>query len=197
MGTSDKHDLNLLQQGSAEGFERLFFQYSGKLYNFMLKLSSGDTYLAEEITQRTFIKIWDIHEQINPTRSFISYLCTIAKNMLLNEYEHQTVEFVYREYASKFLSAKENNVTPEKELNRNLLEKYINQLTEELPPARKQIFILSRKEMLSNKEIAQKLNLSESTVHTQLSKALSFMKENLARYYDEILVLAIFYNIVN
>lgn len=197
MGTSDKHDLNLLQQGSAEAFERLFFQYSGKLYNFMLKLSSGDTYLAEEITQRTFIKIWDIHEQINPSRSFISYLCTIAKNMLLNEYEHQTVEFVYREYASKFLSAKENNVTPEKELNRNLLEKYINQLTEELPPARKQIFILSRKEMLSNKEIAQKLNLSESTVHTQLSKALSFMKENLARYYDEILVLAIFYNIVN
>lgn len=193
---TDKNDIKLLREGSSDAFERLFHQYGGKLYNFLLKLSSGDTYLAEEIVQRTFIKIWDTHAQINPDKSFISYLCTIAKNMLMNEYEHQVVEYVYREYVSKYSSIKES-ITPENDLNRNLLEEYIDRLTEQLPPARRKIFILSRKEMLSNKEIAKKLNITESTIQTQLSKALSFMKEHLARHYKEILLLIFFCNFVN
>ncbi|MBK5722828.1 RNA polymerase sigma-70 factor [Dysgonomonas sp. Marseille-P4677] len=196
MFVRDKYDIELLQQGSSEAFERLFHQYGGKLYNFILKLSSGDTYLAEEIVQRTFIKIWDTRSQIDSNKSFISYICTIAKNMLMNEYEHQMVEYIYKEYVSKFVSTK-YNITPENELNRKLLEEYIDKLTEELPPARRQIFVMSRKEMLSNKEIAERLNISESTIQTQLSKALSFMKEHLARYYKEILLLLISSHFVN
>ncbi|WP_080904734.1 RNA polymerase sigma-70 factor [Parabacteroides sp. Marseille-P3160] len=193
---NERDDIELLQQGHAEAFERLFHQYAGKLYNFLLKLSSGDTYLAEEIVQRTFIKIWDTHTQINPNKSFGFYLCTIARNMLMNEYQHQTAEFLYKEYASKYLSTKDN-VTPEKVLSKNLLQEYIDQLTEMLPPARKQIFVMSRKEMLSNKEIAEKLNISESTIQTQLSKALAFMKERLSLYYKDILLIILFHNIVN
>lgn len=196
MIVDDKYDLRLLQEGSSDAFERLFHQYGGKLYNFLLKLSSGDTYLAEEIVQRTFIKIWDMHTQINPDKSFISYLCTIAKNMLMNEYEHQVVEYVYKEYISKYFSVEEN-ITPENELSKKLLEEYIDKLTEQLPPARREVFILSRKEMLSNKEIAEKLNITESTIQTQLSKALNFMKEQLAHYYKEILLLIFFCDFVN
>lgn len=196
MIVDDKYDIELLRRGSSDAFERLFHEYGGKLYNFLMKLSSGDTYLAEEIVQRTFIKIWDTHSQINPDKSFISYLCTIAKNMLLNEYEHQVVEYVYKEYISKYFSMEER-VTPENELSKNLLEEYIDKLTEQLPPARREVFILSRKEMLSNKEIAEKLNITESTIQTQLSKALSFMKEQLALYYKEILLLIFVCDFVN
>lgn len=193
---NEKSDIELLRQGSPQAFERLFHQHSAKLYNFMMKVSSGDTYMAEEIVQRTFVKIWDIHEQVNPNKSFISFLCTIAKNMLMNEYKHQTVEYVYQEYISNYFSGK-NNVTPEKELDKKLLETYIDSLIDKLPPARRQIFILSRKEMLSNKEIAEKLNITESTIQTQLSKALSFMKTHLGRYFNEILFFVLFYNLVN
>lgn len=196
MLNNEKHDVELLRQGSSVAFERLFHQYGGKLYNFLLKISAGDKYLAEEIVQRTFIKIWNTHSQVNPNKSFISYLCTIAKNMLMNEYEHQTVEYLYREYVFKYLSLS-NQVTPDKELGRNLLEEYIDQLTEKLPPARRQIFIMSRKQMMSNKEIAEKLNITESTIQTQLSKALAFMKEQLQDYYKEILLLVLFTNLVN
>jgi len=51
--------------------------------------------------------------------------------------------------------------------------------------------VLSRKEGLSNKQIAHKLNISESTIETQLSKALSFMKGQLKQHYDHILVILI------
>jgi len=188
---SERNTLLRLQEGSSEAFEDLFHKHGGKLYNFLLKLSSGDTYMAEEIVQRTFVKIWETHTSVNPDKSFISYLCTIAKNMLMNEYEHQTVEYVYRDYVLKRHSNTDN--TTEKEVNRNLLEEYIDSLIEKLPSARKQVFILSRKEMLSNKEIAEQLQISESTVQTQLSKAVAFMKEHLSKYYNHMLSLMLMF----
>lgn len=190
---AEKDILLKLQNGSSEAFEELFHMYGGKLYNFILKLSSGDTYLAEEMVQRTFIKIWETHSAINPDKSFISYLCTIGKNMLVNEYEHQSVEYIYREYILKLYSHGENDT--EKEVNKNLLEELVDSLIEKLPPARKRIFVLSRKEMLSNKEIAEKLQISISTVQTQLMKAVSFMKEHLAKYYDHILLIILVFDL--
>lgn len=185
MESFDEKDLELLQKGSPEAFERLFHLYGGKLYNFILKLSSGNKYLAEEMVQRTFIKVWETRNFINPNKSFISYLCTIAKNMLINEYERQTVEYIYKGYILKSCTEGENNL--DGIVDKNILEEYIDSLIEKLPPARKQIFVLSRKEMLSNKEIAEKLQISESTIQTQLSKATSFMKKHLAKYCDQIL----------
>jgi RNA polymerase sigma-70 factor (ECF subfamily) len=154
-----------------------------------MKVSKGDSYMAEELVQRTFIKVWETREYVNPDKSFISYLCTIAKNMLLNEYEHQTIQFIYEEYIK--VKTAENEDSTEKEIDKKLLEEYIDKLADKLPPKRKQIFILSRKEGLSNKEISKQLNISESTIETQLSKALSFMKSQLILHYDNILVILI------
>jgi len=95
MPLSEKEELELLKKGSSPSFESLYHRYSGKLYNFVMKVSKGDSYIAEELVQRTFIKVWETKEYVNPDKSFISYLCTIAKNMLLNEYEHQTIQFIY------------------------------------------------------------------------------------------------------
>jgi len=192
---SERNILLRLREGSPEAFEDLFHRHAGKLYNFLLKLSSGDTYMAEEITQRTFVKIWETHTSVHPDKSFISYLCTIAKNMLMNEYEHQTVQYVYQNYILKYHSDTDN--TTEKEVNKNLLEEYIDSLIEKLPPARKQVFILSRKKMLPNKEIAEQLQISESTVQTQLSKAVAFMKEHLSQYYNHMLSLMLMSVFVN
>lgn len=187
MVLSEKEELELLKNASKQSFEAIYQRYSGKLYNFVMKVSKGDTYIAEELVQRTFIKVWETREYINPDKSFISYLCTIAKNMLLNEYEHQTVQFIYQEYVKVNIADVDNST--EKDVDRNLLEEYIDRLAEKLPPKRKEIFILSRKEGLTNKLIAKQLNISESTIETQLSKALSFMKSQLKNHYDHILLI--------
>ncbi|MFA6872112.1 MAG: sigma factor-like helix-turn-helix DNA-binding protein, partial [Bacteroidaceae bacterium] len=49
----------------------------------------------------------------------------------------------------------------------------------EMPPRRKEIFILSRKEHLSYKEIAERLSISDRTVEKQISVALKFLKKNV------------------
>lgn len=195
MALTEKEELELLRTASKQSFELLYHRYSAKLYNFVLKVSNGDRYIAEELVQRTFIKVWETREYINPEKSFISYLCTIAKNMLLNEYEHQTIQFIYQEYVK--LNMVEIDSSTEKEVDKKLLEEYIDKLTEKMPPKRKEIFILSRKKGLSNKLIAKELNISESTIETQLSKALAFMKSQIQKHYDTILVVLITLSIMH
>jgi RNA polymerase sigma-70 factor (ECF subfamily) len=189
MYITEKEELELLKNASRRSFEQLYHRYSGKLYNFVMKVSKGDSYIAEELVQRTFIKVWETKEYINSDKSFISYLCTIAKNMLLNEYEHQSVQFIYHEYIKMNTIDEDSNT--EKQVDKNLLEEYIEKLTKKLPPKRQEIFILSRKEGLSNKEIAERLNISESTIETQLSKALAFMKTQIQKHYELILMMLI------
>ncbi|MBP1676651.1 MAG: carQ 1 [Bacteroidetes bacterium] len=184
---SDKEELDLLRKGSVIAFEKLYFRYSARLYNFLIKLSAGNTYMAEELVQRAFIKVWEMREKTDPEKSFISYLCTIAKNMLLNEYEHQTVQFVYREYIRLRMS--EIDFNTDLEIEKKFLDELIDKLTDKLPPKRKEIFILSRRNGLSNKEIASKLKISESTIETQLSKALAFMKEELNTHYGAMFTI--------
>jgi len=187
MALSEKEELELLKKGSSPSFECIYLRYSGKLYNFVMKVSKGNTYIAEELVQRTFIKVWETREYINPDKSFISYLCTIAKNMLVNEYEHQTVQYIYHEYVK--LNTADVDSSTEKEVDKNLLEEYIDKLADNLPPKRREIFILSRKEGLSNKKIAERLHITESTIETQLSKALAFMKSQMQKHYELILII--------
>jgi len=182
MVVTEKEELELLRNASKQSFEALYNRYSGKLYNFVMKVSKGDTYIAEELVQRTFIKVWETREYINPDKSFISYLCTISKNMLLNEYKHQTIQFIYTEYLK--VKAIDNDNSTEKEVDKHLLEEYIDKLADKLPPKRREVFILSRKEGLSNKKIAERLQITESTIETQLLKALTFMKNQMQKHYD-------------
>lgn len=180
-----------LKSGSFDAFEKIYKLYSGKLYNFVMKISKGDSYWAEEIVQRTFVRLWEIHDQVNPDKSLISYLCTIAKNLLLNIYQRQTVEYIYAEYVLESAQEYSDNNLDEV-LDGKLLAEYIDRLAEELPPSRKRIFIMSKRNHLSNKEIALKLNISESTVATQLSLALKFMKDKLMSHYGELLTIIIY-----
>ena len=148
--TDEKHLLIDLKNGSFQAFERLYNMYSGKLYNFIMRLSSGNQYMAEEVVQSTFIRIWEVREKVDTNASFISFLCTIAKNLLMNM-----------------------------------------SLAEELPAQRKKIFILSKRQNYTNKEIAEMMGISESTVATQLSLAVKFMREQLMKHYDKVIALLI------
>lgn len=185
--TAEKLLLIKLKEGSFQAFEKLYTMYSGKLYNFIMRLSSGDQYMAEEVVQSTFIRIWEVREKVDSDASFISFLCTIAKNLLMNMYQRQTVEYVYNEYLLK--SGADRDSRTEDDIDLRFLNDYIDSLAEELPAQRKKIFILSKRQNYTNKEIAEMMGISESTVATQLSLAVKFMREQLMKHYDKVIVL--------
>ena len=184
---NEKRLLTELKNGSFHAFERLYNMYSGKLYNFIMRISSGNQYMAEEVVQSAFIRVWEVRERVEPESSFISFLCTIAKNLLMNMYQRQTVEYVYNEYLIN--TGVDRDSQTEESIDLRFLNEYIDSLAEELPAQRKKIFILSKRQNYTNKEIAEMMGISESTVATQLSLAVKFMREQLMKHYDKIVAL--------
>ena len=184
---NEKRLLTELKNGSFHAFERLYNMYSGKLYNFIMRISSGNQYMAEEVVQSAFIRVWEVRERVEPESSFISFLCTIAKNLLMNMYQRQTVEYVYNEYLKN--TGVDRDSQTEESIDLRFLNEYIDSLAEELPAQRKKIFILSKRQNYTNKEIAEMMGISESTVATQLSLAVKFMREKLMKHYDKIVAL--------
>ncbi|NLY24358.1 MAG: RNA polymerase sigma-70 factor [Bacteroidales bacterium] len=188
MAESEVNDLRALKRGSAEAFERLYDRYAGKVYNFVLGLSGGDSYMAGEMVQTTFIRLWETRDRIDTDKSLISYLTTIAKNSLFNHYKRQTVEYLYRE--TMLRDEVMHDAATEEEIEMISLQRSLYEMIDRLPPGRKRIFLMSRKEELTTREIAEKLGVSVSTVETQLSLAVKFLRSELGKHRDKLLLLA-------
>jgi len=173
----DKNILFRLQQGEEAAFDAIYWEYGAWVYNFIISLLY-DKSLAEDLTQNVFLKIWERRETIDPEKSFESYLFTIARHLVYKETEHQ----LQNEAAMDMIRDKipQSDEMTEEMIDAESLRQYITSLIEQLPPARREIYQLSRVKQLSNKEIATRLSISEKTVETQLYRSLRFLKSKLS-----------------
>ena len=175
----DRLLLQQIKEGNKRAFEIIYLKYSAKLYNFVTSILHDKT-IAEDITQTCFLKIWEKRANIDIEKSFSSYLFTIARNDVYKEAERLVQASKYFEHIQT--STNEFDEDTINKINALFLESYIDKLIEKLPPARREIFILNRKHHLTNKEIAEKLNLSEKSVEVQIYRSLRFLKEHLKHY---------------
>ena len=180
--------LKSLKEGSEEAFETIYSRYVGKLYNFMLGMTGGNEYMAEEMVQIAFIALWETRDRINPDKSIISYLAVIAKNTLFNKQRRQTVEFLYREQLLREETV--HDVSTEQKIEEKWLKESLNEIIEKMPPGRQRVFRMSRQQGLSTKEIAEKLGITVSTVETQISLGLKYMRKEFMKNRDKLLLLA-------
>ena len=79
-------------------FEGIYNMYARKIYGFAIRMSKGDTYMAEEILQTTFMRLWEHWDELKDRDAVLAYLFSTAKNTFLNYCEHELVEFIYADY---------------------------------------------------------------------------------------------------
>jgi RNA polymerase sigma-70 factor (ECF subfamily) len=163
-----------LSRGNILAFNALYKKYSNKLYNFSFSyLRSKDE--AEELIQEVFTIVWEKRRSLKSELSFKSFLFTIAFNIIRKHFRS-------RKYLSDYLTR-----NPTDEIDQQTSEKvifdslsqHVYSLADKLSGRRKEIFIKSRLEGLSIKEISDSLKISHKTVENQLSDALKFMRTNL------------------
>lgn len=77
----------------------------------------------------------------------------------------------------------------EENLSRDMIEQQILALLAELPEARRRIFLMRWSNGLSNKEIAQKLSISEKTVSTQIHRTIHFLKSKIGPIFMVFLII--------
>jgi len=158
-------------------FEQIYNRYSGRVYSFAMQLTKGDTYLSEEIVQVVFMKLWEHFEELKDMDKVLSYLFTTAKRTFLNYCEHETIEFVYADYVMTHQSELDNHT--EEQQNILFLDTYLKEIVGHMPPMRQRVFVMSRYQHLTNKQIAQQLGISEKTVEVHITLALKELREKL------------------
>jgi RNA polymerase sigma-70 factor (family 1) len=179
-----------LRDGDSFAFELLFEQYSNKLFYFVNKYLNIKEE-SEEIVQDVFLNLWKHKKEIKSEEAFKSYLYQIALNNIRNYFTKKQVREKHKQLiAQEYLIDSETD-----EPNYESVIKRVDQLIEQLPEKRREVFLLSRKEGLDISEIAQYLEISESTVKNQISSAIAFLKEEVKKEgLPGLLYLALFYH---
>lgn len=182
--------VKLLQKGNVEAFDSLFGVYSSKLFGFACKYFRNDAD-AEELVQEVFVKVWENRQSIKSEYSFKSYLFTIALNQIRKHFNKKAASLRYLESLQDdvFTSEQASNDDYETALQK------LNLIIEQMPERRREIFIKSKLEGRSSKEVASELNITAGTVDNQVSEALKFIRNQMkSGNIDMILFMALFLN---
>lgn len=176
--------VKALSRGEIKAFNELFQLYGKRIYRFALGYLKSEAD-AEELVQDVFMKVWEKRWELRENLSFKAYIFTISFNIIRKH-------FVKKSMNTRYLGLQVSDDTDlgtvqsiDYQSTKNLLDTLI----EQLPPRRKEVFIKSRIEGHSVKEIAEELGTSPRTVENQLSEALKFIKKHLGKEDFAVLVL--------
>lgn len=172
----DRYLLNAVKEGQKKAFNMLFDRYASRLYHIALKYV-GKPDEAEEVVQEVFVKVWVNRDRLKPHLPFVPYLIRISKNLVINKSKKRLHEEAYIRYKS-LINTKPHHTT-ENQVVLKELQDLLEIKVAQLPEKRKQIYRLSREQGLTNREIAEKLVVSESTVENHINKALKDLKNYL------------------
>jgi RNA polymerase sigma-70 factor (ECF subfamily) len=175
---TERELLRKLRDGDSFAFEVLFYKYRSKVKGFSVRLVPAQID-PEEIVQEVFVNLWLKKEHLNPDKDIQSYLFAIAKNLILDHLKSAVNRKLYfvSEHFQKDLPVDEGfEITSEQNAEEKLQE-----LINQIPERRREIFRLSRFEGLSYKQIAEKLHISENTVDSQIRNALAFLRKEFRK----------------
>lgn len=173
-------------------FELLFRKYYRRLCGFANKFIA-DHAESEEIVQEVFLNIWKKKNQLNLENEIRPYLFKSVQNLCYNFLEHKKVtDSYYAVIEVVYKNQKEDYNAYETVLYTEFQTK-VDEAIALLPDHCRAIFQMSRQDGLKYAEIAEKLGISVKTVETQMSRALSKLKEELSDYLA-ILIICLFLN---
>lgn len=177
--------IKSLKQGEEKAFMHLLDKFHKRLYAYAMTLVE-DHALAEDILQNVFLKTWQFRKKLNVEFSIQSFLYRSIYNEFINTYKKdKSVMLLQMKYYESLAEVVEN--TDDK-----TIEKMIDMVTKEiekLPPKCRQIFSMSKKEGLSNIEIARYLKITPKAVEKQITKAFKILRVSLKDRYETILFL--------
>ncbi len=184
MGYKNYNDENVLIRdlikGSEGAYGYLFKRYHKELCNYLLAIS-GDSGLAQEIAQQTFVKIWEKRKKLNVQKNGLkNYFFKIAYNLFVDAKRQESKKFKLLEnlIGDSYLEVSKVDYH-EFEDRLKILEAEI----ENLPDQCKRVFLMGKKEGLRYKEISEILHISIRTVEVHMSKALRRLRTQLSSFF--------------
>lgn len=185
IGNMDPDDKKLLEDfscGDEAAMGAVVKKYLKPIFNFLFRLA-GEREAAEDLTQETFVKAWKNLRKFDTSKSFKTWLFTIAKNTafdwLKKKKEIPFSNFADDEGEGWLENIADENILPDEILERSDLAAELENILQKLPPHYRAILLLHYKENFSLHEIAEILSEPYNTIKSRHQRGLSKLKKLL------------------
>ena len=185
---NDHEFFDLLSTDAEKAFEWLFRRYFSELCQVVYRVAH-DEHLAQDLVQEVLYELWRKREKLTISISLRAYLKRAVLNRTLNHLRDN------RQWSSEErmpeIAVEESD--PVDMLRSEELQKLVDAAIDELPEKCRMVFVLSRYEELSYRDIATELGIAEKTVENQVSKALKYLRLRLLPYLKSGIFLFTFW----
>ena len=180
MDDNGKHLIAGLRRGKEEAFAYVFRMYYSPLLNYAGRILK-DTELANDVVQECFCKLYERRKELKEELEVRPYLYKSVYNSCMDAIKHQKVRdnYINQELLDFYFSKVVETPEAEQALLDEDLKGAIQDAINKLPERCREIFVLSKVDGLSNKQIAEQLNIAETTVKTQVQRAYRILRERL------------------
>ncbi len=158
---------------SREEFEALFKKYFEDVRRYIF-YRSGDGEVATDIAQDTFMRIWEKQIVLNH-KTVKGLLFKIAGDLFITRYHREKVAFNFFDVYEPDMKS----LTPEEELNYKELKDTYELALASMPEKQRVVFLMSRIDGLTHKEIAEHLGLSIKAIEKRMGLALQHIRDRI------------------
>lgn len=169
--------LYRLSLGDKTAFQSIFEEYWQGLflYAFNVLKDKGE---AEDIVQEIFSQVWESRKVLKVNVSLRGYLYTATHYRVLRAISRtRNIVLDTDELEQRFKQDSTESVLAAKDLREQL-----QRVIDTLPAKCRQIYLLSREQHFSHKQIAEEMDISVKTVEAQLTIALRRIRQHLRQH---------------
>ncbi len=168
--------MERIHAGERAAMDDLVSLYWDRLVSFGADIT-GSRVSAEDVVQEVFLKVWEGRGSWTPTDRLQAFLYRMTRNQALN---HARSRRTRNRLLAGFESWRRRPPQPDEESADRRLAGTVMAAIQDLPPRRREVFVLSRFHGHSYREIAEILEISPQTVANQMSSALDQLRADLA-----------------
>jgi RNA polymerase sigma-70 factor (ECF subfamily) len=163
-----------IKEGNEKAFASVYEAYKDKLYYLLLSRTKS-AYLAQEVVQKTFVKVWTHRDTLTTAITIDIQIFRIARSLMIDELRKLAVE--KKRMGIVEITAAEDSVNEQYHARETRHE--IEKILSAVPEQGRLVFRLSREEGLTYNEIARQLSISPKTVEYHISRILSILRKSL------------------
>lgn len=168
-----------LKSSDRSAYTALFDATYDALYGFA-RYIVRDEEAAHDILQDVFLKLWQVRDTIDASRSLRALMYQMVRNYALNHERRKKTHAT--DSLDQALAEPAIDATTEEDIDAQALQERLHAWIAQMPDRRREAFVLSRFEGLSHEEIARVMELTPRTVNNHIVLALQDLRGRLHAY---------------
>lgn len=182
----DRDVIRACQAGDREAFRLLFEAYKDRVFSIAVYSFAGDEAAASDVTQQTFLKLFNAISQFRGDSEFTTWLYRLVINACIDEQRRRRRFLPWGE--SEPMSKSTEKRPQEKHFARVEISDAVREAINELKPKFRLPILLKYIEGLSYEEIATVMRCSKGTVASRLNRAHKELARRLVHLRDQVVL---------